>query len=67
MHQINTTSNELVLFKPSSGDAEFQAILDGKEETIWGTQQQMMDLFGKARRTILNCLTSSCNSSFYLI
>lgn len=52
MHQRNTTSNELVIFKPSSGDAEFQVILDGKEETIWVTQQQMMDLFGKARRTI---------------
>lgn len=46
------TSSELVIFKPSSGDTEFQVILDGKEETIWATQQQMMDLFGKARRTI---------------
>lgn len=46
------TSNELIIFKPSSGDTEFQVILDGAEETIWVTQQQMMDLFGKARRTI---------------
>lgn len=46
------TSSELVIFKPASGDTEFQVILDGKEETIWATQQQMMDLFGKARRTI---------------
>lgn len=45
-------SNELVIFKPSSGDTEFQVILDGLEETVWVTQQQMMDLFGKARRTI---------------
>jgi death-on-curing family protein len=52
MDAQNITSNELVIFKPSSGDIEFQVILDGKEETIWATQQQMMDLFGKARRTI---------------
>ncbi len=45
-------SSELVIFKPSTGEVEFQVILDGKEETIWVTQQQMMDLFGKARRTI---------------
>lgn len=52
MQQENNNSNELVIFKPSSGDIEFQVILDGKAETIWATQQQMMDLFGKARRTI---------------
>jgi death-on-curing family protein len=52
MDQENSSSNELVIFKPSSGDIEFQIILDGKEETIWATQQQMMDLFGKTRRTI---------------
>lgn len=52
MNQENINSTELVMFKPSSGDIEFQIILDNEAETIWATQQQMMDLFGKARRTI---------------
>lgn len=45
-------NNETVIFKPSQGDGEFQVILDNERDTIWVTEQQMIDLFGKARRTI---------------
>jgi hypothetical protein len=27
-------------------------VLDGEHDTVWATEQQIMDLFGKARRTI---------------
>ncbi|MFM7629762.1 MAG: RhuM family protein [Algoriphagus sp.] len=45
-------SNELVLFKSSKAGIEFQIILDGENDTVWVTEQQLTDLFGKARRTI---------------
>ena len=45
-------NSELVAFKPKSGNTEFQVILDGEHDTVWATEQQIMDLFGKARRTI---------------
>ena len=44
--------NEIVIFKPSSGETEFEVIFDGKEDTVWVSRQQMMELFEKARRTI---------------
>jgi prophage maintenance system killer protein len=31
---------------------EFQVLLDSDEDTVWASEQQIMDLFGKARRTI---------------
>ncbi len=45
-------NSELVVFKPKDGKTEFQVVLDGEHDTIWATEQQIMDLFGKARRTI---------------
>jgi death-on-curing family protein len=44
--------SEVVVFKPHGGQVEFQVILDGKHDTVWVSEQQLMDLFGKARRTI---------------
>jgi hypothetical protein len=44
--------SEIVVFKPRHGNTEFQLVLDGDAETIWVTEQQIMDIFGKARRTI---------------
>ncbi|MFT5823428.1 MAG: death-on-curing family protein [Crocinitomix sp.] len=44
--------SELVVFKPENGNTEFEVILDGEHDTVWATEEQMMDLFGKARRTI---------------
>ncbi len=45
-------NSEVVVFKPQGGQTEFQVVLDGKNDTVWATEQQIMDLFGKARRTI---------------
>lgn len=48
----NINNGEVIVFKPRSGQAEFQVILDGEHDTVWATEQQIMELFGKARRTI---------------
>lgn len=45
-------NNEIIVFKPKNGDTEFQVILDSEHDTVWVTEQQIMELFGKARRTI---------------
>jgi death-on-curing family protein len=45
-------NSEVVVFKPKDGRTEFQVIIDGDENTVWATEQQIMELFGKARRTV---------------
>ena len=45
-------NSEVVIFKPKGGQTEFQVVLDGEHDTVWATEQQIMELFGKARRTI---------------
>jgi len=45
-------SHEIVVFNSSQSDNEFQIILDGDKETVWVTEKQIIELFGKARRTI---------------
>ena len=45
-------NSEFVVFKPKDDHTEFQVILDGKNDTVWSTEKQIMELFGKARRTI---------------
>mgnify|MGYP003637269527 CR=1 FL=1 len=45
-------NSEIVVFKPQGGQTEFQVVLDGEHDTVWATEQQIMELFGKARRTI---------------
>jgi death-on-curing family protein len=52
MNLPEITNNELVVFKPENGRTEFQVILDNEHDTVWATEAQIMDLFGKARRTI---------------
>lgn len=44
--------SEIVVFKPSQGNNQFEIILDGEHDTVWVTEQQLVELFGKARRTI---------------
>ena len=44
--------SEIVVFKPSQGSNEFEIILDGEHDTVWVTEQQLVEVFGKARRTI---------------
>ncbi|MFL0682251.1 MAG: RhuM family protein [Algoriphagus aquaeductus] len=52
MEMPDFTTNELVIFKSSQAGTEFEIILDGEHDTVWVTEQQLMDLYGKARRTI---------------
>jgi len=44
--------SEIVVFKPSQGSIEFEIILDGAHDTVWVIENQLTELFGKARRTI---------------
>lgn len=46
------SSNELIFFNTSSGNNEFQVILDSDIDTVWLTQSQMSSLFGKSKGTI---------------
>lgn len=52
INKLNYSQAEIVIFKPSSGDLEFRIMLDEEQDTVWATEQQIVDLFGKARRTI---------------
>ncbi len=52
MNLLDIQKSEVLVFKPEGGQTEFQVILDGEHDTVWATEQQIMDLFGKARRTI---------------
>lgn len=52
MNLPDIKNSEVVVFKPKSGQTEFQVVLDSEHDTVWATEQQIMDLFGKARRTI---------------
>lgn len=35
-----------------SANTEFQVVLDSERDTVWATEQQIIDLFGKSRRII---------------
>ncbi len=52
MKQSTIKNGEFVVFKPSGGEIEFQVVLDMEHDTVWATEEQIMALFGKARRTI---------------
>lgn len=45
-------NSEIIAYKPENGQLEFKVLLDGENNTVWATEQQIMELFGKARRTI---------------
>lgn len=52
MNPPKIIKSEIVTFKPEGGNTEFQVILDGNNDTVWATEQQIVDLFRRARRTI---------------
>lgn len=52
MNLLGIKNGDVVVFRPKNGQTEFRVVLDGEHDTIWATEQQIMDLFGKARRTI---------------
>ena len=48
----NINPVEFAIFKPDDGNVEFQIIIDGESNTVWVTEEQIVSLFGKARRTV---------------
>lgn len=52
MNTSEAKNNQIIVFKPKRGHVEFHIVLDEEHDTVWATEQQIMDLFGKARRTI---------------
>ena len=44
--------NEIIIFKPSKNEVEFQVILDAGNETIWASEQEISDLFDRDRTVI---------------
>ncbi|MGI8599615.1 MAG: RhuM family protein, partial [Chitinophagaceae bacterium] len=43
----------LVVFKPSQGVSEYQVILDKDADTLWATELQIAEIFGRDR-TVIN-------------
>lgn len=52
MNLTEIKNSEVITFRPRNGQTEFHVVLDGDHDTVWATEQQIMELFGKARRTI---------------
>lgn len=51
---IHTNENKaLVAFKPAQGVTEYQVILDKDTDTLWATELQIADIFGRDR-TVIN-------------
>jgi prophage maintenance system killer protein len=50
---IKPEDKVLVVFKPSQGVTEYQVILDENQETLWATELQIADIFGRDR-TVIN-------------
>tara|TARA_A100000171_G_scaffold45878_1_gene50105 strand:+ start:719 stop:1723 length:1005 start_codon:yes stop_codon:yes gene_type:complete len=46
-------NNALVVFKPSQGETEYQVVLDKNAETLWATELQIAEIFGRDR-TVIN-------------
>ena len=53
--EINKTveNKTLVAFKPAQGVTEYQVILDKDADTLWATELQIADIFGRDR-TVIN-------------
>ena len=50
--------NEIIRFKATGIETELEVFLDGPNETVWLSQAQMAELFGKARNTITEHIRS---------
>lgn len=56
MSKENCNINEsrtLIAFKPAQGATEYQVILDKDSDTLWATELQIADIFGRDR-TVIN-------------
>lgn len=45
--------SELVVFKPKNGETEFHIVLDAEHDTVWATELQIAEIFGRDR-TVIN-------------
>jgi prophage maintenance system killer protein len=45
--------NEIVVFQTKNGEAEFRVVLDGEHDTVWATELQIAEIFGRDR-TVIN-------------
>ena len=52
-HKNVMKDNSLVVFKPSQGVTEYQVILDKDADTLWATELQIAEIFGRDR-TVIN-------------
>lgn len=52
-HKNVMKNNSLVVFKPSQGVTEYQVILDKDADTLWATELQIAEIFGRDR-TVIN-------------
>ncbi|WP_250434217.1 virulence protein RhuM/Fic/DOC family protein [Hanstruepera flava] len=50
---IKKSDKALVVFKPTHGKTEYQVILDENQETLWATEIQIAEIFGRDR-TVIN-------------
>ncbi|MEZ5039523.1 MAG: RhuM family protein [Saprospiraceae bacterium] len=51
--KVTDDTKALVAFKPAQGVTEYQVILDKGADTIWATELQIADIFGRDR-TVVN-------------
>ena len=47
------SNKENIIFKPSGTDQDFQIVLDSDQDTVWVTEVQIAELFGRDR-TVIN-------------
>ncbi|MAN28221.1 MULTISPECIES: hypothetical protein [Mesonia] len=52
MNHPKIKNSEVIVFRTQGGQTEFEVLLAVEHDTVWATEQQIMELFGKARRTI---------------
>jgi hypothetical protein len=52
MNRLDINKNKFVVFRPNNGVVEFGVAQDSENDTVWAIKQQIMDLFGKARKTV---------------
>ncbi|MEM6844701.1 MAG: hypothetical protein AAF944_16445 [Bacteroidota bacterium] len=53
MNSPKIENSEVVIFKPQSGQIEFQVVLNGEHDTVWATELQIAEIFGRDR-TVIN-------------
>lgn len=52
INKLIIPNKELVVFKPKGNVSEFQVILDGDNETIWASGQQIAQIFDRDRTVV---------------